>query len=105
MGEFRVVDDYSVRIRLVGMEEQYPEGILMSPKYDRVDLYPKLGHAIMRVIGDGGVLHIHVNEETGRRVIEAVGCPSEEPRTTMFKSDHERYLQIQTDNLEEWMND
>lgn len=102
VSDFEIKDDYSVRIRLLGQEENYPDGLLMSPRYDRVDRYPNLGHAIMRVITAEGMLHIHVDDETGVRVIEATGCPSMEPCKFMLRSDYEKYLEVQQNSLEDW---
>ena len=91
----RIVDDYSVRVGITGTEDSF----IVSPKYDRVDVFGWLGHSILRVVQDEGMAHYHVPEETGRRVAEQTGIPLAECEF-MLQSDYENYLTAQANNLE-----
>jgi hypothetical protein len=92
----RVRPDYSARISLEGSDDS----ILVSPRYDRVDIFAWISHSIMRVIVEEGVAHIHVSEETGRRVAKVTGIPLVECEF-ITETDYEKYLEVQERDLEQ----
>lgn len=92
----RIRPDYSVRVGIEGTDE----GLLFNPKYDRIDLFPWIGHAIMRVLTEEGMLHVHVDMDTAFRVQQATEVPTAICEF-IVQSDYETYLAAQTSNLDE----
>ena len=92
----RIKPDYSARINLHGSEEQF----IVSPKYDHIQQFRWLGHAIIRYMSSEGIQHIHISSETGDRIVEHTGIPVAEMEF-MLESDYLSYLEAQAGMLEE----
>lgn len=91
--------DYSVSIDTGG------EKFLLSPRYDFIRVWPKLGHAIINVVGEDGITTIHMPESEARRVYEASHIPLIE-LDWITDHDWDKYLEVQgrTEHLEEWLD-
>jgi hypothetical protein len=95
----RIRPDFSVGINLEGHDKK----ILMSPRYDSISAYRFLGHAIMRVIEEDGVLHIHVDIDTAERVSRATEIPLTE-YDYICQKDYDTYLQTKLETLDDsWL--
>lgn len=91
--------DYSVKIGTNSGE------FLLSPRYDFIRIWPKLGHAIINVVQEDGVAAIHMTEAEARRVYEASRIPLVE-LDWITDHDYENYLEIQSrpEELEGWID-
>jgi hypothetical protein len=97
----RIRDDYAARVNFEGTDD----GVLVSPKYDRVDVFGWIGWSILRVIDNEGMAHLHMTEEVGRRVATTTGLPLAECEV-MMRSDYETYLTVQERSLsDDWLSD
>lgn len=90
--------DFSIRVSL-GQDREY----LLDPRYDRVDMFRELGHAVLMVIGEEGVTHEPIRPNDAEKIIQA-GIPHTE-RQFITESEHETYLKVQAALLEEWFKD
>ena len=96
MSEF-VKPDYAVRITTSESE------FLMSPRYDAIHRFRKISWAILRILTNEGMAHIHVSEETAEAVSEATGIPITD-YDFMLTTDFEAYLEGQSSNLDDsWL--
>jgi len=98
MSDFILPDEF-YQINIEGWEHP----VVVNAKYDRVDYFPRNGAWILKVYDDEvGLMAMHVDEATARRVAEFALLPIVE-RPTMFASEHEGYLIAQQNSLEEWL--
>lgn len=91
----RIVPDYAVKINLTTGGD-----FLMSPRYDSIHRFKWLGVAILRVISEDGMMHIHVDTGTAQLVSEATKIPITDYEF-MCETDHEAYVKARTDSIEE----
>ena len=89
---------YQLNIDGQGEEHHY----MVSAKYDRIDLIKPLGHWMLKIFDDEvGLVTLHVDEATARRVAEYADLPIVE-RDTLFKSEYEGYLIAAAQLMERW---
>ena len=82
-----------------------PEGehhYIVNAKYDRIDNIRPLGHWMLKVFDDEtGLVTMHVDEATARRVAEFAGLPVC-VRDTLLASEYQGYLDAQQKLMDRW---
>lgn len=89
--------DYSVR--LTAGDSEY----LISPRYDFIRLFPAIGWGILNIVTDNGIATLHLTEAQARRVHQQSEIPLIE-MGWITDHDYERYLDAQTNSLDDdWL--
>lgn len=78
--------------------------LLVDRVYDHVHLFPWLGHGILKILTDEGLMQIHVGQEDALKVAEGAGI---KPlvRDEISQSEYDKYLEAQETQLERWLED
>lgn len=93
----RVRPDYSVKLTSTEGQEW-----LLDSRYDFVRIFPWLDFGVINIITEEGQQRLYVDEAQARNVGERAMlgiCEME----TITESEWEKYLSIQQDNLESWL--
>lgn len=93
----RVRPDASVKLTSTEGQEW-----LLDARYDFVRIFPWLNFGVINIITEEGQQRLYVDEAQARSVGERAMlgiCEME----TITESEWERYLEIQADNLEGWL--
>lgn len=94
-----VRDDYAIKLTLGGSGE-----ILFSPRYDAIHRFRRISWAILRVVAEDGMMHIHISESTAEAVSEATGIPITD-FDFICETDYEAYLNCQTSSVDDsWLD-
>lgn len=95
----RVNPDRSVRLNLGETE------VLVDRVYDHVHIFSWLGHGILKIITEKGLMQAHVSEADARRVAEEAGIKPLE-RDEISAKEYEKYLETQESRLDDsWLTD
>jgi hypothetical protein len=90
----RVNKDFSVRIDL-GDEQ-----VLVDRVYDNIHIFPWIGHAILKLVTEEGMMQVHTTIDEALRVAEATGIKPLE-REEISEREYEKYLDIQVSQLDD----
>lgn len=94
----RVRPNFSVGVNMGG------EKVLVDRVYDHVHVFNWLGHGILKIITDEGLLQVHTTEEDALRVAEAAGIVPT-LREEISETEYEKYLEAQENQMEGWLED
>lgn len=93
----KIRPNYSVNVNFGGTE------LLVDRVFDNIHLFKWLGHGILKVICDDGLVQIHTSESEALRVAEAAGIIPVE-RDEISQSEYNTYLSAQETQLDKWFD-
>jgi len=92
-------EEYSIPVR-VG---DTPAEFLFDPHYDTIHTFRWLGHSIIKILHDEGMVQIHTDAEYGDELADKSGAEVFE-RQQIGEREYKRYLDMRSSTLDdEWL--
>ena len=94
----RIRPDTFYPLNIDGGDRQY----VINAKYDRLDVFPWLGHYVLKVYDDEqGLVSMHIDEATAKSIIDYTEIPLVE-REFIYQSEYDGFLEAQQRAMDDW---